>query len=147
MPLNKSAILAIDIVLACVIIAVAIVLCFVLSVQKPTTKYNSISLDEYRKIACTGDVIIFSNQGPELRVALQVSFKNVVEIISQSPWTHVGMTVIFPNEDEIYMYESNFQNYQAKLVDKFTGLPKTQGPQLVSLKEKLRDYKGTTCAR
>jgi hypothetical protein len=30
-----------------------------------------------------------------------------------------------------------------KLTDKFTGKPKTQGPQVVSLREKLEGYKGT----
>jgi hypothetical protein len=126
----------VDVFVSGVIVVIGIILVVIFSRFRTDYNFESIDYSEYKKTAKCGDLVIFSSRGPELRFTMQ------------SSWTHVGTVIKFPKEDQLLLYESNFQHgNQQQLIDKLTGHEKVQGPQLVPLFDKLKSYDGVFAVR
>lgn len=82
----------------------------------------------------TGDVVLFSGRG---------FFSWLIQVFTNSNWSHVGMVVKLPEYDTVLLFESTTLS---KTKGFFTGKTK-EGVQLVSLSSRIKDYNGKVAIR
>lgn len=128
-------VLIIDAVLAILLVIVFIV--WEVSKTLIPSNYNTLSWNDYRSVAMTGDILVFSSVKSALRRALK------------SPFSHTAMVVVVPETNDILVWESTLMGHDSKHYvpsDIFKGKPKN-GPQLHDMEKKVRWYDGRVFIR
>ena len=89
---------------------------------------------EYRKLARTGDVILFSGKG---------GVSTAIKWITSSKWSHVGLVVVSQDQDTVLLWESTtLSNVKDIEFGRFQ-----TGVQTVPLSERMRVYDGDVNVR
>ncbi|MCF1458355.1 MAG: hypothetical protein LPH21_12595 [Shewanella sp.] len=87
-----------------------------------------------RKELKTGDLVLFSGKSMLARCS---------QLVTRSPWTHVGMVLTMPTYDSVCLWESNYwPSVRDQESSKFV-----HGVQIVSLRERLLQFDGIVAVR
>ncbi len=88
---------------------------------------EKVRFEDIRQSLQTGDLIFFSGE---------YAFSKVIEFIEDSPWSHVGMVIRLPGDDNLYLFEStSLVNLEDELYH-----DRIKGPKVVDLYDRLSSY-------